>query len=144
MQINDKLYAVGVANPTLKIFDIVMATKYGTTYNAYLINTKLGAILIDTVHNSFSEQYFNNIKVITSLDQIKYLIVNHCEPDHSGSIAQLVKLNPNIEIYCSVASSNFLKQITNNHELKIHVVKDQEELKLDDVTLKFYSAPLLH
>lgn len=86
MQINDNLYAVGVANPTLKVFDIIMETKYGTTYNAYLINTHEGAILIDTVHNSFSDQYFKNVKQITNLKRIKYLIVNHCEPDHSGSI----------------------------------------------------------
>lgn len=140
--IND-IYWVGVFNPNMRIFDIVMTTKYGTSYNAYLIKDKQN-VLIDTAHNSYCEQFFDNINEIMSVKDINYLIVNHCEPDHSGCIQKVIEKNPNIIILCSAASAIYLKKICNNNNLNIRVVKDNEEINIGSRTLKFIMAPFLH
>lgn len=144
MEFVKNVFSVGILNPNLRVFDIIMATKYGTSYNAYLVRDPDGYVLIDTVHDSYSDIFFQNIQNVCNLQYIKYLIVNHCEPDHSGSIRKLLEINPDIEIYCTQASSIFLKEITNNHALKMHVVTNQQELKLADHVFKFYLAPFLH
>ncbi len=144
MQIAKNIYSVGILNPNLRVFDIIMKTDYGTSYNSYLIKDSKGNILIDTVHNAYTDIFFNNIKEISSMHDVKYLVVNHCEPDHSGAIKKLIEINPNILIFCSKASSIFLKEITNFDNLNIHVVEENEEIKFNEHTLKFLIAPFLH
>lgn len=143
-KVKNNIYSVGVLNPNLRIFDIVMCTEFGTTYNSYLIKDPKGNVLIDTAHRTFNKEFFDHVKEVCRTNEIKYLIVNHCEPDHSGSIRDLIQTNPNIEIYCSQASKKFLEGITNLNNLKIHVVKDKETLKLAKHTLQFEIAPFLH
>lgn len=143
MQIKNDIYWVGVFNPNMRIFDVIMSTKYGTSYNAYLIKDKQN-VLIDTVHNSYCEQFLNNIKELIFVEDIHYLVVNHCEPDHSGCIKKIIDLNPKITILCSTASSIYLKKICNQDNLNIRVVKDNEEINIGSRTLKFIMAPFLH
>lgn len=144
LKITKDIYSVGILNPNLRIFDIIMCTEFGTSYNSYLIKDPKGNVLIDTAHRTFNKEFFEHVKEVCGTSEIKYLVVNHCEPDHSGSIRDLIELNPNIEIYCSQASKKFLEGITNLPNLKIHVVKDNEELKLANHTLQFVIAPFLH
>ncbi|MEG2119591.1 MAG: FprA family A-type flavoprotein, partial [Pseudoflavonifractor sp.] len=84
------LYSVGVCNPGLRVFDIVMCSPYGTSYNAYLLTGEKN-VLIETVHADFWDEYRANIEAVLPLDQIDYLIMNHNEPDHSGSVARLLE-----------------------------------------------------
>jgi flavorubredoxin len=120
-----------------------MSTKYGTSYNAYLIKDKQN-VLIDSTHNSYCEQFFKNIEEIMPIKDINYLVVNHCEPDHSGCIQKIISLNPQITILCSQPSAIYLKKICNNDNLNIRVVKDNEEINIGSRTLKFIIAPFLH
>ena len=95
--LNNDVHWLGILDPNLDVFDIIMETKYGTTYNSYLVNTTEGAILIETVKEKFFDSYLEKIKeTIGDLENIKYIITNHTEPDHAGSIGRLVKLLPNI------------------------------------------------
>ena len=103
-QISNHAWWVGVKDPGLRVFDIVMPTQYGTTYNAYLVKGTQKVALIDTVKKEFAEEYFANIASITPLESIDYLIVNHTEPDHSGAISQLLLKCPKIKIVCAGAS----------------------------------------
>lgn len=142
-EIINGIYWVGVFNPNMRIFDIIMSTKYGTSYNAYLIKDKQN-VLIDTTHNSYCEQFFKNIEEVMSVKDITYLVVNHCEPDHSGCIQKVMSINPNIIILCSQASAFNLKKICNNDRLNIRVVKHNEEINIGSRTLRFIIAPFLH
>jgi flavorubredoxin len=142
LQIKPGIYSVGVLNPNMRIFDIVMRTEYGTSYNSYLVKDKQIA-LIDGCHENFVDQYLNNITEVTPLSTIDYLIVNHCEPDHTGALRQLLKKIPNVQIYCSPSSSIFLKEIV-KLPLNIHIVRDGDHLSLGNKTLRFISAPFLH
>lgn len=141
-QIAKDIYYVGVCNPTLRIFDVVMETKYGTTYNAYLIKDQNNA-LVEAVFEKFTENYIQNIEKIVPISSIKYLICNHTEPDHTGSISKLLQLNPDITIVASAAGIKNIAQII-NMPFKSIIAKDGDELDLGNNKLKFISAPNLH
>lgn len=142
MEIKNNIFYVGVSNPNLKIFDIIMETKYGTSYNSYLIKDK-EITLIDTIHENFSEEYILNISKIIDIKNIKYLILNHTEPDHSGSIEKLLNINPNIKIYCS---SEAHKNICNmmNKDINVNIVKNDDILDIGNKTIIFKIAQFLH
>lgn len=80
-QIKDGVWWVGAEDKDLRIFDIVVPTVYGTTYNSYLVKGEKIA-LIDTVKKGFQKQLLSRIKSVANPEDIKYLIVNHTEPDH--------------------------------------------------------------
>lgn len=143
LKIKENVYSVGVLNPNMRIFDIVMKTEYGTSYNAYLVKGSEKTALIETVHLDFFEDYIHNIEEVCPLEQIDCLIMNHNEPDHSGAIEKLCALLPNLKIYISQAGSIYLKNIA-NRELNIQVVKDGESIDLGGKTLHFINAPFLH
>ena len=142
IKLNKDVYSVGVLNPSLRVFDIVMEARYGTSYNAFLITGEKN-VLIDTVHASFFEEYLNNIQSIINVSKIDYLIMNHTEPDHSGSVAKLLAINPNITVYCTMAAKKYLSAIT-NQEFKCVVVKQGDKIDIGGQELEFIIAPLLH
>lgn len=143
LKIKDDVYYVGAINPNLRVFDIIMATEYGTTYNSYLVVGEKIA-LVETVHNKFKNVLFDNIKEICPLEKIDYVILNHTEPDHSGSVADLVKINPDITIIATMAGIKNLKSIT-NMDFNAQVAKTGDKLSLGKgLELEFIGAPNLH
>ena len=142
MEIKNNIFYVGVMNATLRIFDITMKTEYGTSYNSYLIKDTKNT-LIDTVPEDFFEEYISNIENVVNIKDISYLIINHSEPDHSGSICKLLLLNPNIKIYCTSPASKNINNICNK-EINANVIKDDDILTIGDTILRFKLAPFLH
>lgn len=142
-RIKDNIYYVGVSNPTSRIFDIIMNTDYGTTYNAYLIKAQKCA-LVEAVHDDFSQDYLEKIAEITDINSIDYIIFNHTEPDHSGSLKKLLEINPKLVVVGTAAAIKNLKQIT-NVDFQSKAVKTGDSIDLgDDVVIDFYQAPNLH
>lgn len=144
IKIKDNIYSVGVLNPNMRIFDVIMRTEYGTSYNAYLIRAEKN-VLIDTVHTRFFDEYIENISSVIDPSKIDYVIMNHNEPDHSGSLARLFEIAPQIKVITAPAGSIYLKNITNKPDLSIQTVKDGETLEIGDgKVLRFVNAPFLH
>lgn len=143
LKLNDDFYWIGVQDRELRVFDIIMETKYGTTYNSYLLKTDKGIVLFETVKEKFFDQYLEKLKELTEIKDIKYIICSHTEPDHSGSIQKMLALNPNISVISSFAANRNLNEIVNAN-FNSMIVKDNEELKLGNKTLKFLSVPNLH
>lgn len=143
-KIAEGIYSVGAMNPNLRVFDIVMATNYGTTYNSYLVQGSEKTVLIESCHLTYFDRYLENIREICEISEIDAIILNHTEPDHSGCLAKLCELNPNMKVIASQAGSIYLKNITNNPNLKLQVVKDGETLDLGGKVLRFINAPFLH
>lgn len=143
-KISDSIFYVGILNPNVRIADVIVKTNNGTSYNSYIIKGTDKTALIETAHEDFFENYLKNIEEVISIDKIDYIVMNHNEPDHSGSISKLVELNPNLTIVTSPAGAIYLKNITNKPDLKIKIVKDGDSLSLGNKTLKFISAPFLH
>ncbi len=142
-EITNGIYSVGVLNPNLRIFDIIMETQYGTSYNAYLVKGDKTA-LIEAVHTRFFDDYLNNIKEVVDIQSIDYIVLNHTEPDHSGSLKQLLEENPNIKVVTSAPGAKYIKGIV-NREINNQVVKDGDVLDLGQgKKLTFMIAPFLH
>ena len=135
---------LGVKDADLKVFDIIMETKYGTTYNAYLVNTSAGGVLIETVKERFFDQYLADIRsVVGSLDKIKYLITNHTEPDHAGSIRKIIETIPGITVVASRTALTYLADIT-NIKFNQKAAEDIKTLNVGNKTFEFMNVPFLH
>jgi NADH oxidase (H2O-forming) len=133
---------IGILDPDLVTFDVVMETKYGTTYNAYYINAEKKT-LVETCKEGFWPVYLEKIKQLTDPASIEYIIVDHTEPDHSGALASLLKVAPNATV---VGSGNAIRYLTDlmGSEFRYKIVKDGETLSLGNKTLRFIGAPNLH
>ncbi|MEP0827431.1 MAG: FprA family A-type flavoprotein [bacterium] len=142
IKIAENVHWVGVRDPQLRKFDIIMNTRYGTTYNAYLVRGEKTA-LIDASKAGFTGQFLDNVREIIPLSRIDYLVVNHTEPDHSGAITALLEENPRIELLCSGAAIPFVKNVI-NLERPIRGVKDNETLDLGGKKLRFLLTPYMH
>ncbi|MEA4987186.1 MAG: FAD-dependent oxidoreductase [Anaerovorax sp.] len=143
VELTKDLHWIGALDPDLKVFDIIMYTEFGTSYNSYLIHGSEKTAIFETAKEKFFDEYLEKLKKLVSIDDISYIIVNHTEPDHSGSIARLLEINPKIKIVGSAAAINFVKEIC-NQDLNAIVVKDGDTLSLGNKTLRFISAPNLH
>lgn len=143
VKIRDGVYFVGVQDPNLKIFDIIMTTEQGTTYNAYLVKGNDKNILIETVKDKFFDEYIEDLQKLIDLHEIDYLLMNHTEPDHAGSVEKLLQKIPGLTIMGSPTAIKFLKEITNS-KFKYHELQHNEEFDLGGKTLQFISAPFLH
>lgn len=144
LKITDSVYSVGALNPNLRVFDIVMKTDFGTSYNSYLVKGEKTA-LIETCHDTFWGEFLENLEEVCEPSKIDYVILNHTEPDHSGALHRLLKLAPNAQIICSQAAGIYLKNITNQANLNLRVVKHGETLDLGaGRVLSFINAPFLH
>ena len=141
-RISENVYSIGVINPSLRVFDIIMKANYGTSYNSYFITAQKN-VIIDTVHDDFFEEYINNLSTITDLNEIDYIVVNHAEPDHSGSLKKLLKMLPKAKVVCTLCAQKYLKQITNTDFEAINV-KDGDTLDIGGQTLQFVASPMLH
>ena len=118
------------------------STHRGTTYNAYLIIDEKVA-LVDTVEHPFSEEMIEKIKEIIDPSKIDYLIANHVESDHSGSIKEVLKLAPNATVVGTEACKAGLeKHYFGNW--KFQTVKTGDTLSLGERTLTFLEARMLH
>ena len=142
-KITEDLFWVGALDPNLKIFDIIMETKFGTSYNSYLLRGSEGIALFETVKEKFFDEHLEKIRSVINLEDINYVVVNHTEPDHAGSVEKILEYAPNATVVGSNLAIKYLTEIINK-PFKNKVVKDGETLSLGNKTLKFISAPQLH
>ncbi len=143
VNIKKNLHWIGAVDKDLRIFDVVMETKFGTSYNSYLLETSEGAVIFETVKEKFVDEYIEKIKSITDIENIKYIVLQHTEPDHAGGLFKLMELLPDVTVIGSRIALGYLSEITNAPFTGM-VVKDNDELTLGDTTLRFINAPFLH
>ncbi len=133
---------IGVMDYDIVTFDVVMSTDYGSTYNSYFIDAEKKAI-IDTTKETFWATYEKKIRSVVDPSEIEYIIMNHTEPDHSGNLANLLKLAPNAKVVATASAIKYLHDLFESDFDSI-VVKDGDTLDLGNKTLRFISAPNLH
>lgn len=143
MEINNNVFYVGVQDKNLRVFDVIMEAKHGTSYNAYLVKGTQKNALIETVKNEFCNEYIENIEKYVNITEIDYLILNHTEPDHAGSVARLLELNPNIVVCGTKMAIDFVRNIV-NFDFKSEVLTANDSLELGNKQLKFFAFPMLH
>jgi anaerobic nitric oxide reductase flavorubredoxin len=143
VKILENIYWVGAVDWNIRHFHgFTYSTHRGTTYNAYLIIDKKVA-LVDTVQHPFAEEMMERIKEIVDPSKIDYIIANHVESDHSGSIAEVLKHAPNATV---IGTANCQKGLEKHYfgNWKFQTVKTGDTLTLGDRTLSFLEAPMLH
>lgn len=143
IKLSNDIYWVGVKDQDLRVFDITMYTEFGTTYNSYLILGSEKNALIDTAKVNFFEDYLAKIESIIDITKIDYLVMNHTEPDHSGSAQKILEKNPSIKIIASAPGLSNLKEIVNMPFESIRA-KDDLKVSLGNKTLSFSLQPNLH
>lgn len=142
LEVKKDIQWIGVLDRDLETFDIVMETKYGTTYNSYFIDADKKTI-IDTVKETKKDEYIAKIKSQVDPKDIEVIVVNHTEPDHSGNVAHLIELAPKATVFGSKVALNYLKEIVNK-PFDSCAVKDGDIISLGNKNLRVINAPNLH
>ncbi len=142
LKVSDSVSWIGIQDPGLVTFDVVMETKYGSTYNSYFIDADKKT-LIDTAKENFKDDYLNKVKSIVDPAAIEFIVINHTEPDHSGCLKHLLKIAPNATVAGSGNAIRYLQDIV-GFQFKSIRVKDGDTLDLGNKTLRIISAPNLH
>ena len=143
LKIKEGVYYTGAFDPGLKIFDIVIPTEHGTTYNSYFIQGSQKSALIDTVKLNTKEQLINKLSGLTDISRIDYIVINHTEPDHSGSLHLIKDIAKDATLVYSKNAHHFVKHIIKKDYNNI-TVGDGDSIDLGGKTLQFISAPFLH
>ncbi|NLM41463.1 MAG: FprA family A-type flavoprotein [Firmicutes bacterium] len=142
MQIRPGIHWVGVRDPDLEVFDVIIPTEYGTTYNSYLIEAQEPA-LVDGVKKEFEDEWFAQLEEKINLADLRHLIVNHTEPDHSGSIKELLRRAPHLIVHGTRPALQFLTEQV-NMDFNKRIVGENDVLDLGNRRLRFIMAPFMH
>ena len=143
VEIKPGLYWIGSEDPDLRVFDDLFPTEHGTSYNAYLLKGTTKTAIIDTVEHKNVDEYMDKVRSLVDPTTIDYIIVNHTEHDHSGSLAYLLEQAPQAVVYCTTAAKNFISHIL-QRPITCQTIKDGDTLDLGGRTLRFITAPFLH
>ena len=140
-QIKTNVYWVGAIDWDRRLFDALIPLPDGTSYNAYLVQGSQKVALIDTANPSMTHvllAYLENVPVID------YVIANHAEQDHSGSIPQVLAKYPDARVVTTPKGRDLLMALLLVPEDRFVAVNDGETLSLGDKTLEFIHAPWVH
>jgi flavorubredoxin len=134
---------VGVRDWSRKIFDSLIPLPLGTSYNSYLVKGSAKTALIDTVNADFAAELKSNISA-ASLAELDYLVMNHAEPDHAGSIPAIMAAAPRAMLVATAKGVDMAKMYFHVKPERTRAVKDGDAIELGGKTLKFIEAPFLH
>ncbi|MBF1192942.1 MAG: anaerobic nitric oxide reductase flavorubredoxin [[Eubacterium] sulci] len=142
-RVTDKVTWVGKIDWELKKFHgDELSTMEGSSYNSYLIRDKK-TVLIDTVWGPYDTEFVNRLKEEIDLKEIDYIVMNHNESDHSGTLPALMREIPNTPIYCTKKGESILRGLYHQDWNYVNV-KTGDELEIGDSKLVFVEASMLH
>lgn len=143
-QITSDMYWVGASDRRLALFENVYPIPRGVSYNAYVLMDEK-TVLLDTVDRSVSDLFFENLEHVLGDRALDYLVVNHMEPDHCGTVADVVRRYPEVKIVCNAKTVKMIKQFfTFDIDSRAVVVGEMDTLCTGRHTLAFVMAPMVH
>ena len=140
--INDNIFYVGVNDRNKALFEGLWPLPYGVSYNSYLIDDQK-VCLIDTVEVDFFTQFIENIREVIGDRPVDYLVVNHMEPDHSGSIALLTQFYPGLHVVGNKKTFTMMEGFYGVKD-KLVEIKNGDTLSLGSRELQFFLTPMVH
>lgn len=143
IKLRDDFFWTGIIDDQLRVFDIIMYTEFGTTYNSYVLKADDKVILFETAKAKFFDEYLSKLQEVIDVTKIDYLVVDHTEPDHAGSVEKLLDYSPQMKIIATTTAINFLKEIVNRDFVSLPV-KDNQKMTIGNRTLSFMVVPNLH
>jgi len=142
LRVSDGVHWIGVLDKDIRTFDIVMETKYGTTYNSYFINAEKKAV-VEVVKEKFFSVFEAKLRKLCNPEEISYIFINHTEPDHSGGLKKLLAIAPNATVVASHSAIMCLKEQLNMPFLYV-TINDGFVTDLGNKRVTALSAPNLH
>jgi flavorubredoxin len=142
-EIKPGIYSVGAIDWDRRLFDELIPLPDGTSYNSYLIKSSEKIALIDTVDPTKVYELIDNLKKV-GIKNIDYVISNHAEQDHSGSIPKIMELYPDAKVLTNPKCKGMLMDLLLIPDDKFISIKDRETISLGDRTLEFIFAPWVH
>lgn len=142
-EIKENVFYCGLNDCDRRIFDELIPLEHGTSYNSYLIKGSEKTAIIDTMYPPKSAEYMKRLAE-NNIGKVDYIIANHGEQDHSGTIPKLLEKFPNAIVITNPKCKENIKEMLLVPDEKIQTIADGEELSLGDKTLKFIFAPGVH
>lgn len=144
-EIAKEIYYVGVNDRVTELFEALWPLPYGVSYNSYIVRGTDKTALIDTVKVDEVRPFLDNLKGIENGAAIDYLVINHMEPDHSGSVPEVLANYPDVKIVCNRQTVGMLKGFCGiTDDSRFLVINDGDTLDLGGHVLKFYLTPMVH
>ncbi|MGN0642113.1 MAG: FprA family A-type flavoprotein [Huintestinicola sp.] len=141
-KVTDELTWTGADDRKLSLFEGVYPVHDGMSYNSYLLSDEK-TVLFDTADKAVTESFLENIRYTLSGRKLDYIIVHHAEPDHSASLAAVLREYPDAEIVCTAKCAEMLGQFT-GMKLNVHTVAENDTLSSGKHVLRFITAPMVH
>ncbi|EGW20286.1 FprA family A-type flavoprotein [Methylobacter tundripaludum] len=142
--LSERVHWIGALDPSLRTFDIILKTANGTSYNAYVVRGSEGVAVIDTVKENFADDFFARLESVARYDEIKVIVLNHLEPDHTGALPELMRRAPQAQLYISQKAQSMLKALLKQDAFDFTPVFTGDNVSLGDRTLTFFHTPYLH
>lgn len=142
-EIKKDIYAVGSIDWDRRLFDELIPLPDGTSYNSFLIEGSEKIALIDAVDPTKRHELVENLEQL-NIKKIDYIISNHAEQDHSGSIPQILELHPDAKVVTNQKCKGMLMDLLLIPEDKFLTINDRETISLGNKTLEFIFAPWVH
>lgn len=144
MNIKGNVYYIGVNDRVKHRFEGLWLLPNGVSYNSYLINDDKGVVLVDTVDVAFFPEYIDKIRAVLGDRPIDYLVINHMEPDHSGSLGLIRRYYPNIRLIGNKKTMDMVQGYYGAVREGDLTIADGDTLDLGHHKLRFYLTPMLH
>ncbi|MFA6224827.1 MAG: FprA family A-type flavoprotein [Methanoregula sp.] len=142
-EITTGIFWVGALDFDRRLFDALIPLPNGTSYNAYLIKGSEKTALIDTVDPAKEFELVSNLLKL-GVESIDYVVVNHAEQDHSGSLPMILEFYPNAMVVTNEKCKELLVALLQLPDNRFKIIKDKETLSLGDRTLEFHLTPWTH
>jgi len=144
-EITKGIYYAGVNDRVTHLFEGLWPLPYGVSYNSYIVKGSGKTALIDTVRIDEVREFLANVNNASSDGGVDYLVVNHMEPDHSGSIPEVLRAFPGIKIVGNAQTIGMIKGFYHVDDDDRYVtVKDGDTIDLGDLSLQFFLTPMVH
>jgi flavorubredoxin len=140
-KIVDGVYRMGAQDWNRRVFDALIPLPDGTSYNSYLVVGSEKTALIDTVDPAKSDTL---LKQLSDVERIDYVVANHAEQDHSGTIPKVLQRYSEAQVMTSLKGKGMLLDLLDLPEERVHAVEDGQALSLGNKTLEFISTPWVH
>ncbi|MCI1956070.1 MAG: FprA family A-type flavoprotein [Oscillospiraceae bacterium] len=142
-KVTDDLYWVGADDHRLALFENIHPIPRGISYNSYLLLDRK-TVLFDTVDWASCRQFLENVAFLLGERQLDYLVVNHVEPDHAGSVDEILLRYPDVKIISTEKAFRLLRQFGFSVEGKTDVVKEGDVRSFGKHSVTFVEAPMVH
>ena len=142
-KIKDGISWVGAIDWDRRLFDALVPTPKGTSYNSYLVKGSEKTALIDTVDETMEMELITNL-MAENAQMVDYIIVNHAEQDHSGCLPLILDLYPGATVITNAKAKDLLVEFFGIDDCRFKVIADGDTLDLGGKTLQFILAPWVH